>query len=294
MAKKKEVIKVSENENIYGGENSLTSVAPADLTETPEEKALREETMQWSQSADAAFINLARNLHRIRNTETECGTPVYVKWGHHTFREYVESELGCTLRKAEYLMKIWDYYVVQLGNGSTKVLDKVKNLGLTKLRECIDIVQVDKIDEFVEKASHMSVKGLIEMKKETQINEALSADVEKTGSVSPDEKEISEDNAQKTFRMNFKLYADQYKEVTEALEKAAKIGDTSCNNQQLMYICRDFLSFGSQDSVKAKIENCKRFEKQHDVLILVVDKKTNEVIYGADLEKRMGIEKTQE
>lgn len=251
-----------------------------------EDNEIRSKAKKWSETADAAYVNLAGCLHDIRYGKREI--PLYRKWGFNTFREYVEGELAFSLRKAEYLINVWEHYVVKLGHYGTDVLDKVQHLGFTKLRECIGIFDdKEKVDEVVKKVEGLSIRKVIELKQSAELttSESKKSSDESSSDKSPDELEIDETPA-KTTKMSFKLYPDQIKEVNSALELAGARGNTQCNNQKLLYISREFLSSHSTgDGKNAKVEACKLLERQHGVKLLAIDPRTDTVLYGDDLAK---------
>ena len=79
------------------------------------------------------------------------------KWfdDHETFGEYVEETFGFKERKARYLIEIY----VELVNQRIPH-EKVSILGWTKIKMLAKHLDVNNVDEWVERASSLSVREL--------------------------------------------------------------------------------------------------------------------------------------
>lgn len=265
-----EVYKVSEENQSYVDEYSES-----------QKELLREETRKLSEAGDAAYITMAGNLHTIRRGK------LYKGWGHDRFGDYIEIELGVSLRKAEYLVQIWDYYVEKIGGGSKRILDQVKSLGLTKLKECINVITEDNALKVMDKVQGLSVRKVAEIRKEIAICDHLDKPADDQTALQ-DSDEYDDIKSDIQHRMSFKLYPDQFKSVADALDLAGSIGNSKCKNTQLRYVSEEFLSTHASDSVEdIKVDACAKFEKKYGVLIMAVDAVDGTILYGDDLEEKL-------
>lgn len=269
------VVTIDEG-NIYSDKDADDD---ADVVcEYDEQKAneLREQTKKLVQVSDSSKVTMAGYLYEIRRNK------LFKNWGYDKFRDYVETELAIGIRTAEYLLQIWHQLVEVLGGGRTHILDKVKHLGITKMKECLNLITADNVDSVIDQMRDLSVRRVAEIKKEIAISEHLH---KKDGD--PDDE--ADDLGSVHQRMSFKLYPDQFKSVNDALVLAGKIGSTECKNTQLRYMAEEFLSSyqNHDDPLSSKTEACLRFEKTHGVFLLVASASDGKILYGADLEERL-------
>lgn len=140
--------------------------------------------------------------------------------GYESFDAYVSEHFGFKERTARYLIQIYGDLV-----GKQIPWEKVSSLGWTKIKELVSVLTLENVDEWVEKASALTVKEL-----------QLLLKGEATG---PDgtPKTTSDVVAKK-----FMLHSDQVETVESALSKAkAEIG-TEHDNVALETICSGYLA----------------------------------------------------
>lgn len=142
----------------------------------------------------------------------------YEEYG--TFAEYVLENFGFKERKARYLMEIYEELTF-----NRIPWEKVSVLGWTKIKMLCKILSIDNVDEWVEKASTMSVKEL------DAVLNAKDEDAE--------DKNTSTENSVKN--MTFKLHSEQIDSVNAALSKAKADFGTEYDNVALESICNSYL-----------------------------------------------------
>ncbi|MEG1728729.1 MAG: hypothetical protein RR280_04220 [Bacteroidaceae bacterium] len=147
------------------------------------------------------------------------------KWfdDHETFGDYVFETFGFQERKARYLIEIY----VELVNQRIPY-EKVAILGWTKIKMLAKLLDINNVDEWVERAGQLSVREL----------EAVIK-AQKGGEDEGEEKNTSTENNVKS--INFKLHPDQVDSVNSALAKAKAEKDTTFDNVALEHICNTFL-----------------------------------------------------
>jgi hypothetical protein len=99
-----------------------------------------------------SYFEIGRHLHMIQKEA------LFKLWGFESFSSYVDDEVTFKWRKAMYLMKIYRYFALELGNSA--VFDKVKPLGISKAAALTDVVTEKNADKWVDKAQKMSVAAL--------------------------------------------------------------------------------------------------------------------------------------
>lgn len=139
--------------------------------------------------------------------------------GHESFGVYCMNTFGFQERKARYLIEIYEK-LVEAGIP----WEKVKDLGWTKLKDIARFLTKDNVDEWVEKASKLTVIELQKMLKEGTTEAAGDA---KTTSDSV------------TFKV--KLHTDQLEIVQSALAKAKAETNTEHDNVALERIAAGYL-----------------------------------------------------
>lgn len=161
---------------------------------------------------DRSFIEMGGLLKKIReNTWYE---------GFESYGAYVEAKFGFAERKARYLEEIY----VNLVDKQIP-WEKVAGLGWTKLKDLAKVLTVENVDEWVAKATPLTVKELEALLKA----EAAKASGESTETTST------------TQTIKFKLQNDQIATVQNALAKAKGEVGTEFDNVALETICAGYL-----------------------------------------------------
>lgn len=146
--------------------------------------------------------------------------------GYADFETFVLENYGFQQRKAFYLIEIYDALV-----DKQIPWEKVAGLGWTKLKDLAKHLTPENVDEWVEKASKLTVSELQQLLKGT-------GDAEKGGTVS---------TTSTMQTMKFVLVNDQIETVKAALAKVKAEVNTEHDNAALETLCSGYLSgtFGS-------------------------------------------------
>jgi len=99
---------------------------------------------------DRSYTYIAQLLYRIREED------MYKAYGYTNFGKYVEEELKFGVRKANYLIKIHEKLVKDMGL-STQRLDKI---GWSRAKEITGIIDEDNRDEILKDAETLTVEEL--------------------------------------------------------------------------------------------------------------------------------------
>jgi hypothetical protein len=165
--------------------------------------------------------------------------------GFGSFKEAVEEKFGLHYRKAMYLIAIYNALVK---NQIPWV--KIKDLGWTKLKELAPILTPENVDEWVTKASVLTVKQLIEaIKKSSTATEGeTTSDGQPTSTVET---------------MTFKLHMDQKETVKHALDKAKAEVGTDVDTVALENICVGYLGGAVAIGKSAEAPTLKEMMAKH-------------------------------
>ncbi len=147
----------------------------------------------------------------------------FMNKGFDKFQHYVEQDVGIHYRRAMYFIKIYNNL---LESGID--FEIVSKIGWAKLKDLVEILTPDNVDEWVEKANAMNVFSLQEAIKQFTKGDSV------------DERTPSEKSELTT--LSFKLFEDQHEVVTEALEKAKHEQGTESKAVALENICMGYLS----------------------------------------------------
>ena len=186
-------------------------------------KQIRHKILSLKNSIETSYFELAELLY-----ETYVNR-YYEEWGYESFEEYCKKELEFGERKGRYLVSVW-YHLVIEKQFTDKELNKLKNVGWTKLRALVRVVDTSNVDEWIELAKTMTVDELDIKTKQAVFEKMVS-------------KEVCEGEiVQEIKRFSCVLVDDQIKVVEKAFEIAEKIAKSNKRGNLLTLICLDFLS----------------------------------------------------
>lgn len=141
--------------------------------------------------------------------------------GKESFAVFVSDSFGFEERKARYLIDIYTQLV-------SKMIpwDKVKGLGWTKLKDLAAVLTLENVDEWVAKATGLTVKEL-----QALLKQASAGDGTETVKAKDDIVKIGP----------FKVHADQAETIQSALAKAKGELPTEFDTVALENICAGYL-----------------------------------------------------
>jgi hypothetical protein len=189
---------------------------------------------------------------------------------YNSFKEYVDWEVPYGIRKAHYLVNLWEHYVEGEGDGEEDFLKSVEDLGVSKLIILTDVINEENRDEWMEIAEKKSCREL-----QQYVDNLLSDDSE--------EEPTGEDlKTEQLNQVNFQLYDDQ-KANWEAAAKVAQSQSGSDKKGELLdLICLDYLSHnqGAEAKQKPKSYYLKNLERVLGCKIMAFDE--SDIIYGIE------------
>jgi len=264
--------------------NGATGI-PREVAEDPE--LIRGRIVTLKNTIDNAYFELAQLLYKVWNGGQD-GKPLYLQWGYASWNEYVEKELDFAIRKAQYLISIWSWFGVELGDET--VIEKIRPLGWTKVKELVGVVSAANADEWIEKARDMSstmladeARAVLKAKKEKEA-------ADKAGAGSSDS-DGDKDKIEKLSHISFGLYEGQLQTVTAAMERAKELAGSDKKGYLLELICQDWLATNDamRGTKKANVSKfMRKFEKLLGIRIVAIDPEAKEILCGADVAGSLG------
>ena len=238
----------------------LTVVVPGEAVKGEVEFGdIRKAVQDARTRAEESYWDLSVLLHDVHQNS------YYVSWGHASWVDYIETELDMQRRKAQYLVSIQDWF----GRMPPHIQQWVRSLGWTKAKELVGIVDEDNADEWRERLEGLSFRDMMDVlkgKPDTEVEQALDG-----VSTEVDDKPIS---------MKFKLFNEQYQNVSKALERAKDMADSEKDGHALDLICTDFLS--TNGGINSLADYLQKIEKAVGVRIIGFDPNEDAIVYGAD------------
>lgn len=241
------------------------------IDQEADESFARDEVIRLRRDVERSYFKIGGLLYKISREFW------YKKWGYETFKDYVEQEVGFSVRKAQFLIGIWNWFVVQVGDKT--VIEKVAQLGWSKAAVLVGVVTKHNVDAWVEKGKQLTVAGLNAEARMVLENRPV-------------------EQAERAERKGFLLHNDQIDAVEEAINVACRIGNTDKQGQALSLICTEFLASHLGDEA-AKLRSgqdvaggirgikqrlitiLKRFERALPIGFIVVDIENGEQIYAS-------------
>lgn len=218
-------------------------------------EAVRKITKVLVNIHDKAKISLAEMLYEIYSKS------YFNTWGYDRFIDYVEEELDFQYRQAMYLIEIYQELVEK-----RKIpIDFIRNKSWTKLREIAgktkdESITTEEVKKLIEDSDDMTVEEVVYKARE------LSATSE--------DKEI-----EKTHRITFTLYEEQYENVKKALDAAEEVSTSIKPGANLDLICTEFIASHIHGDKEAEVRRIAReLEGILDIEILITD--DTKVIYA--------------
>ncbi|MFW6172322.1 MAG: hypothetical protein ACOC5T_01060 [Elusimicrobiota bacterium] len=218
-------------------------------------EAVREITKILVTIHDKAKISLAEMLHEIYSKS------YFNTWGYEKFMDYVEEELDFQYRQAMYLIEIYQELVEK-----RKIpIDFLRNKSWTKLREIAgktkdESITTEEVRKLIEDSDEMTVEEVVYRAREL--------------SSTSDTEEI-----EKTHRITFTLYEEQYENVKKALDAAEEVSTSVKPGANLDLICTEFIASHMHGDKEAEVRRiAKELEGILDIEILITD--DSKVIYA--------------
>lgn len=246
---------------------------------------LREAVLRQRDAIDSARWNLAEALFRVNDDAA------YLQWGYPSWETYCESEVGMTARTAHYLIAMYAYFTVTLiepvsgmAESDPKrveairkredIIDQIKELGWTKGKSLVGVLNLDNYEEWLNKARLLSATEL-----EGEAKKALNAAKGKGG----DEVEVMK-NA------SFRLAEEQLAVVEQAIEIASAQLESDKRGHVLSMICQDYVATTMAQKEEGQTKRGRYFDRigsMFGVRVIVVDKETGKVVHNEKLFEEM-------
>lgn len=210
---------------------------------------------------------------------------LYRKWGFESWQEYVEQEVDFGIRKAQYLLKLQEWFDTM----TPAVQGWMKQMGWTKARMLMHVITQENAQEWRNRVEGKTVAQIEAMLKNEKSSGSGDGGGDGTGSK-------DKDNESRKFSAT--LMGTQYDTVMSAIENAKEKGDTEKDGQALTLICVDYLA--TNTNVEDRGDILATLEKLWGLKIIAIrpsdsDDEEDDVVYGADfIEEQAAKEKSDD
>jgi len=256
----------------------LVTLANDIKSKTPSQ--VRADITNMTQAIEESYFEVAGMLHRI-NVDM-----LYTEWGYKSFSDYVNNELDFSLRKAQYFISFWQYFVNEIGDEA--IVRMVRPIGWSKLKYLVGILDKTNVEFWVKRAMSVSKETLatdVALYKKKKKLKDKGIDVDNPSMA-------AEFIAGEKIHKNIVLSPSEAEIVELALEHAKKLSGVDSQGRNLSLICQDYLSMnnstpGISGSKKSDLIQSfmLKYETALNVRVIVIDMESpdKEVIFGRDL-----------
>jgi hypothetical protein len=268
------------------------------LPETPGSEVwstkIRKRARTLVKSINQGYMELAEIIHTVWCT-TINGEPhnacVTVAWGYESYKQWASEELGLHPRKVERLKAIWHHLHVTLeGKLDRRIRNKIIDLGWTKVRELIRVIDADNAEQWVEVAENLNYNELCEVIRRALEDQEKKDQAAAVGVADDDDEEEFHGHdpppdMDRFKQMSFMLSPEQKANVELALERAGQLANSVKPGHLLDLICTDFLStndFRRKDDPLRHLTFLAKFERLMGKRLVVIDATTWVIEYGMD------------
>jgi hypothetical protein len=205
------------------------------------EQQVRREILEITERQDHEYLRLAELLAEAYHNK------YYTNWGFVDFETFSNTELNTEYRKAMMLVNIWDK-VSDLGIEP----DQLANLGWTKLRNLIKILNKDNKDTLLKEAENLTVR---------EIDEKVSI-AKKT--------DTSAANLPSTTTLKIIMGEDVGAIILDAINASKEMLSTESTSQALSVICQDWMMAHGSIPDKASVSTIISYVKAaYDVDLVI-------------------------
>jgi hypothetical protein len=224
---------------------------------------LRKEILHLKDSIDKARWRMAEMFFQVHDES------IFYRWGYTSWEQYVDSEIGMTVRTAQYLTAMYSWFVVEIGSQMSDeareaMIGGVRELGWTKARCLVGVAGVDDVSDWIKKAKDMSCDDLTVATKKV-LTERQGGD--------PGEVETM-----KSF--SCRVAEEQLTIIVQALETAGIVLESDKRGHALSMICQDYVANNAAQSDEGQKARGRYFDKigaQFGVRLIAVDKETKQL-----------------
>lgn len=191
-------------------------------------------------------------------------------WGYTKWKDYIEEELGMSIRKAQFLMSIWNWFYIEIKDKNVR--EKIKGIGWTKVKEMVGVVDESNIDEWAEKAKNENATDFAKACREV-----------KGGGTGSDCSTENNNESESIKKLTFTLMGDQYNSVDDALNLAKEMTDSDKSGNLITLICVDFLTsniFAQSKKDEMRELFLSKIEDLMDINIIAHSRSGGGLVYG--------------
>jgi hypothetical protein len=207
---------------------------------------VREQILAAALLIDESYQSLAKLLHETYDNG------YYIRYGFENFKEYCEKEVGIQYRKARYLVGI-----AQVIKDLNIKWEDVEGVGWTKMRALVPVLRDEgAVGDWLDIAQQYSVKELEALVKDSKMGFGIGAS-----------------GGDRIVTLTFSMTPESSEIITEALDTAKKIAETTDNVLALEQMSFDYVMAIGETPEKTTLESLIAFAERHyGVTLQVADR----------------------
>lgn len=211
---------------------------------------------------------------------------LYESWGFANFKEYVQTEVVFKITKAMYLVQIWEHLYERQMDKS--IFDKVMTVGWTKAKELVHVVTKENVDEWVEKARHVTVESLIKEVK-AHLSKMIPDDPAEATAKADSGEVDNTPAAESTKHINFAFKVGDYFTVSKAIDRVKNSAPGITNGAALAAACQDFLGSNPEKDTGPEfaVEVLQKYESLFGLKLVIFSAETRDCLHGFDYLKTL-------
>lgn len=268
------------------------------------ERKLREKAIELAKTLETGYMDLARILYDVVDKPAggnPTGEPLYRSWGFKTFKEYVDKELGFSIKTAQRLRNAWYNIEIRLADLPAELKERIVALGMSKVRELTRILTLQNAEEWVTRAESVSCVQLVEDIRDYAGTHPDSSSEEIQAPES--DPSVIESRDKKRLRWFRTILMDEEIDLVEAaLRRALDLLNTPLPKDKnpfvlkkgkkgylLSMICTDFLATNDflACGMDAKLRWLRKIETLTGLRFIVCDQDTTALLYGMKTLEKM-------
>lgn len=204
------------------------------------------------------------------------------RWGYPNWEAWVERELGILRRKAQYLRRLHEWFVIEHPLPDVLFL-RLRRLGWTKARQLIGIMNAENATALladIESMTHAELGPYL--RRRTQgVTEDVGPEIGNESGTMP----ITDSAGvpiEKRQRVIADLFGDQIETYELAIKRSMELSRSQKIGNNLSLICLDFLATNDFkfDNEEQRLRFLAKFENLMGYKLVIIDPEAGEVVYG--------------
>jgi hypothetical protein len=248
---------------------------------------LRKNARDASRRADEAFLELATHLHLVWDTPVDGNPekpPIFTLWGYTSYDDYAKRELNLSQKQASRLRRIGYMMHVVLKGAPKELVDRMRVLGVSRLRELTRVITSSNAEGWVgvaEKLNFVQLEENIKKKLAEHEEDVEAGRIDEEALPDAPDINMSEERDSELFW----LTPEQRELLLQAFNVVQKTTGRVGKATNLEYILMDFIATNDVAKGRRKLNVAKvlsRMENFLGVKLIAVNPNSRDIEYGVE------------